>query len=173
MNAIATLRVLWAALMASVGLFAVVILLLPPSGATPDPLHLPLFGGVAASIAIASLLVPRQILSAAVKSAALEIEEVADPDAPSGFAGVKRVAVFKDPAQARRRAFMIYQQYTILGCALSESVALFGVVLSRLGHPPTTGLPFVLFSLLLMALRFPSEEKALALFQSAAKARLT
>jgi hypothetical protein len=173
MNSIQTLRVLWGALLTSVGLFAVVMLMLPASTAEPQHVHLLTFAGLAASCALVSLLLPGRLHAAAVQQAAPAVEEVPDPDAPSGFGGAKRVRVFKDPRAARALGLRSYQQYMILGCALSESVALFGFVLNRLGHPQTTALPFILAGLALMALRFPTEQKALALLQSAAGARLT
>jgi len=172
MNAIATLRVLWAALMSSVGLFGVVILVLPPAQVSPDTTMLIVFAVTAASTAAMSFVLPRQIHARAANAATLGIHEVPDPDAPAGFGDARRVRVFTDPARARQRAAMLYQQYTILSCALSESVALFGFVLNRLGHPPTTSLAFILAGMLLVALRFPSEQKAVELFQSATKARL-
>ena len=172
MNPIMTMRVLWLALMSSVGLFAVVIVLLPPALATPDSMHLVLFGVTAASSAAVSFVFPRRIHESAAKAASLAVSEVPDPEAPAGFGAVTRVRMFADPRAARQKAFMLYGQYTILSCALSESVGIFGIVLNRLGHPPAIPLLFVLCSLILVALRMPSEAKAIRLFESATGARL-
>jgi hypothetical protein len=173
MNPMATLRVLWGALMTSVGLLGVVILILPPAQVSPDPTVLIVLAVTAASTAAVSFVLPRHIHARAASSSSFAVNEVPDPDAPAGFGDARRVRMFADPPRARQRAFMLYQQYTILCCALSESVAMFGVVLNRLGHPLTTSLAFVATGMVLVALRFPSEAKALELFQSATKARLS
>lgn len=173
MNQIQTLRVLWAALMGSVGLIAVVTVILPPSPAEPQSVHLIVFAAASLGIAVASFVLPRQIHRNGARGAQAEIVEIPDPDAPSGFGNAKRVRTFKDARRARSLAMMSYQQYTILGCALSESVGLFGFVLDRLGHPQVASAPFLMASLLLMALRFPSEARAVALFEGATNARLT
>ena len=172
MNPIMTTRVLWAALMSSVGFFAVVILLLPPAPMPANSIHLVAFGVAAASVAAVSFVVPRVVHASAAKTASLAISEIPDPEAPAGFGGARRVRVFTDPIAARQQAFLLYSQYTILGCALSESVAIFGVVLNRMGHPPAVPLLFVLCGVILMALRFPSEAKALRLLEAATGARL-
>jgi hypothetical protein len=169
---IATMRILWAALLSSVGLFAVIILILPPAQVSPDRAQFFIFIAVAAATAVSSFVLPAQAHAANVRRAALETHDVPDPEAPAGFGDVKRVQVFKDPARARGYALGSYQMYMILGCALSEAVAMFGLVLDRLGHPPQTTLPFVIAGLLLMAVRYPVEAKAIALFEGVAKARL-
>ncbi len=170
---IATMRILWAALLTSVSLFAVLILILPPAQVSPDRVQFFIFVAVAAASTVSSFVLPAQAHGNTVRRAALETQDVPDPEAPAGFGDVKRVQVFKDPARARAYAFGSYQMYMILGCALSEAVAMLGLVLNRLGHPPLTTLPFVVAGLLLMAVRYPVEAKAIALFEGAAKARLS
>jgi hypothetical protein len=75
--------------------------------------------------------------------------------------------VAKDPKAARQRALMIYQTAFILKMALAESIALYGFILHFLGFPLTVALPFFGVCWILMLVRFPTLEKAIAPLEQA------
>lgn len=124
-----------------------------------NPMMLPVMGFVAMSVAVMSVVFPDFMWKGALKSAQIPAHEQEDPDSPSGFRKTIRVASNPEQLIARLRAG--YQTKTILGCALGESVALFGFVLGFLGLPIVMTLPFFLVSMGLILNHFPSEAKML------------
>ncbi len=69
--------------------------------------------------------------------------------------------VYDDPEAARLAVTGCFFSPFILGMALAESVAIFGLILGFLGSPPTVSLPFFLVSWGLLATRFPREKATL------------
>ncbi len=163
-----TLRILWAAMMGSVAIFGVLCFVLPaPSTAEPQMALLIGLGVAAVVTAITSFWLPAQGLKTAFQNFDAETEErPASGDDSSMFGGQPRTQkVFKHPKKAFKKALPRYNTAFILGVALSESVALFGFVLSRVGFSPIEFLPFVVVGLVLVAIRFPTEERIIALVE--------
>jgi len=158
-----TIRILWGSLMASVCMiFGVVFVAKNPNPQPLEPLMAPAFALVALSVAGVSFFLPANMKKTAFKNMKLPLEEVADTGASDvlPYRDAPKRRVFANPKEAARRAFMIYQTSTILECALSEAVGLFGFVLGFLGFPLLVFVPFFAVSLILMALRFPTAAKA-------------
>ncbi len=135
-----------------------------------NPVMLPAMGFVALSVAVMSVVFPSFMWKTALKSARVASHEQEDPDSPSGFRKTIRVASNPDQLMATLRAG--YQTKTILGCALGESVALFGFVLGFLGLSIVMTLPFFLVSMGLILAHFPSEAKMLETAESVLEMRI-
>ncbi len=69
----------------------------------------------------------------------------------------RRQRVFADGREALVKAMPALQTGLILGLALAEAVALFGLVLVVLGHPLAETNGFFVVSWILIALKWPSE----------------
>jgi len=153
-----TARILWGALFASTVMFLVVLQVAKNPHPEPIPLMAPMLGLVALGIAVVSFLLPSYQLKTVLTRSNVVVTEEADPTA-SGiipYRDAPKRRVFAKPEQALATAFMAYQTPLILGCALSESIALFGFVLGYLGHPPLVYLPFFVLAWGLLAVRFPT-----------------
>ena len=163
-----TLRILWAAMMGSVTIFAVLCFVLPePAGAHPQSVMLVVLGVAAVGSGVASFLLPANQLKVGLANLQQEVEErPATGDDASMFGGQPATQkVFKHPKKAFKKALMRYQTGFILSVALSEAVALFGFVLSRVGFSPVEFLPFFVAGLVLVAIRMPNEERIIAMFE--------
>jgi hypothetical protein len=160
-----TVRILWFALFSTTVLFFAMGFLLPPASPKPEPIMLPIFGFVALTSAVMSVVLPRKFQDQAFRTRKVEIVEAADPTAASdvipGGEGPKR-RVFKDRNAAIGAAFPVYQAPFILGMALCESVALFGFALGHLGFGVLERLPFFVVAWIGMLPRFPTLEKIIA-----------
>lgn len=153
-----TVRILWGALLASTVMFLVVLLFVPNEHPNPMPILPPAFGVMALGMAVLSFALPSQQQKSALTRASVAVTEEADPNA-SGiipYRDAPKRRVFADPKAAETTAFVAYQTPFILGCALSESIALFGFVIGFLGHPAPFFMPFFALSWLLLAVRFPT-----------------
>ena len=166
-----TLRLLWASIFSSLGIITGFAATLPPPEGEGDHTLFFILAAVALGNAAMSFVLPEIVYRAGVRRANVPVDEVPDPDAPSGFAGAKRVRVFRDPAAARSLARLHFQQSFILGLALSEAVGLLGFVLNRMGFELLFTLPFFLISGILIAVRFPTEGVAERRFAHALGAR--
>jgi F0F1-type ATP synthase membrane subunit c/vacuolar-type H+-ATPase subunit K len=165
------MRILWVALLISVGLYAAMLgfgVVQPPRASEPPPFVIP-FIGAAAMFAVMSFVLPRIIHRQAVSKTSLEV--VAEPVPDAFAAGFRHAAptqkVFVDPDVARRTAAACYQTPFILSLALSESVALLGFVLGFLGYGASVWAPFMVIAAVLMAVRFPTEQRIIAPFEAA------
>ena len=127
-----TLRILWIALLASQVIYLVVAFILPAGSAadpgTVDTLSF-LLGGVAISIAAGTLVYRRRALVAPIQTGRV------DPNTPEGFPKV----------------FVPF----VLNLVLSESIAIYGLVLVLLSHDPLRALPFAIGAFVLMYLHRP------------------
>jgi hypothetical protein len=167
--ALQTARIIWAALLTSTVIFFVALLVTrPPIESPPEPSMLPILGVVAAVVAVVSFVLPAHLSRQALAAAKIETREetVADPsradsdvlpyrEAPTV---TRRVPV--DPGVAVRRALALHQTPLILGLALSESIALFGVVLGLVGFELPLVVPFFVLSWISIAARYPTLERA-------------
>ncbi len=163
----ATLRIIWGAILSSTVMFLVVLGVIDRPDELENAMLLPIFGFVAASTAVSAVAFPefllRQTLTA--KKGEIPTTEVPDPTAPPGFGKQHRVP--SNPEAAHRSVLAAYSTKTILGCALSEAVCIFGFVLGFLGVSLPWVLPFFVVGWLAMGYNFPSEAKML---DSAARA---
>lgn len=145
-------RVIWAALLASQGIYAFIMFghFLEVPSEPPDPIMLPVLGGVAAMVAVMSFVLPRVLGRPAVAAAVADIRhrELQLPE-------------------IRKRAFMMGFTPFILSIALSEAVGIFGLVLFAVGYPLTTALVFTAASVVLIAVRFPTERAFLGPLEEA------
>jgi hypothetical protein len=149
--------------------FGVLFAIKRPDG-MENPMLLPALGFAALSVAGASIVIPNLLWKNALKAQRIESKEQEDPDSPSGFRKTVRVAV--DPGAALSKIRAGYATKTILGCALGESVGLFGFVLGMLGLAPVMTLPFFIVSLGLILNHYPSEGKMVQTAETALGIRI-
>ncbi len=164
-----TFRILWGALFASTVIFFVIMLVVHPENqGPPQSIMAPAFAFVALTTAVMSFIMPRMNYRQAIANVKLEtVEQSVDTgsDVLPYRSGAKR-RVFAKPDQARRKALVIFQTPFILSLALSESIALYGFILGFLGFHFLIALPFFLVSWVLIALRFPTEQKVFGPFEA-------
>jgi hypothetical protein len=160
-----TLRLLWAAISFAVLVLAVAVVFVTPAARSPEPVMLLALVLAAVQVAVLSFVVPGWLFRKAVKRAAFQVVEPPDPDAHEAFArsGAAKLRVFRRPADVQQRALFYFQSPFILSIALSESIALFGLMLRLLGFDISTGLVFCAAAGVLVALRYP---RASAVFTS-------
>jgi hypothetical protein len=134
-------RMIWFALLVSQGFYVAipVLGLVERSRVRPDPILLYALAAVALVVAVVSFVVPGIVRRSAIASAAADLRH--------------REASL-DTIQAR--AFGIGFTPFILSIALSEAIALFGLVLSTLGFPTLVCLPFHAAGAVLTLIRFPT-----------------
>jgi hypothetical protein len=152
-----TLRILYAAIVSSTVVVALLGFLLPPTGLTPPPLVAPLLGVVAVVDAVLSFVMPSFLLGKAVLASPPEVEVELDAAEAAGFRAAspaRRVVRMTD--EVVRRYAQPLQSSTIVGLALSEAISLFGLVLSRLGADWRACAPFFAAGTCLALLRVPS-----------------
>jgi hypothetical protein len=128
----ATNRILWWALLVALGIYVAMahLVTLPASGPAPVATLLPAFIAVAVAVAIGSLLVRRRLLAGPIQSGEI------DPATPAGL----------------QRAIPPF----IINLALSESVAILGLVLSLLSGRPIYSLLFAAASACLFWVHRPT-----------------
>ena len=134
-----------------------------------------LYGLAAAGFcsAVASLVLPRFFLGAWTRRVKLKVEDRPDPTAETHYRQhVTGSRVFVDPDEARRQLAAAFFVPLILGLALAESVAIYGLVLLLLGSSWPEAIGFFAASWVLMAVRFPLEGPLVATLEKAKNARL-
>ncbi|HZF55839.1 MAG TPA: hypothetical protein VE093_44800 [Polyangiaceae bacterium] len=171
-----TMRVLWAFLLASTGIYAAVLALelIPPQPQTAKTSQLLVpFAALALGLAVMSFVIPKVNYKQLVAKSDVRIVEEPIPEVFA--AGYRQAAperrVFADPEAAWREAAKCFQPSLILGIALSEAAALLGFVLGFLGFPVTVWAPFMIGGAALIAVRFPTKERVVAPFEAALGAR--
>ena len=172
-NPMQQVRVLWAGLMGSVTMFGVICFILPQQHGAAPPVMLIGIGVSAVFEAVFSFVLPAQGLKTGFRQLELEtVERPAAADESSMFGGAPRMEkVIKHPGKAFKAGLMRYQTALILGAALSEAVAINGLVLHQLGFEPKEFLPFIAAGFVLIAIRYPREERIIALVEGATRAR--
>ncbi len=155
-------RIVWGAMLASLGAYAAAIVTsvqgAPPGG---ELLPLPVLIGLAASCAIASFVAPSLVHRQAIARATIAVEELPLNTAPTGYRSTGGRYLRLTPA-VYDIALALYFTPLILSLALSEAVAIFGVLAGFSGMPPTHWAPFLGASALLIAVRFPTWRAAIA-----------
>jgi hypothetical protein len=164
-------RILWAALITSCVIYGGLIVsgVITQGREEPivlDPTMALVFAICAVSVTVMSFALPASILRQALAHAApsVAIEERADADSATLFRdAAPRVRSIASPSEARAIFASRYYTAFILSVALSEAVAIFGLV----GHvggffPMPVALVFVAAGIVLQALRFPSAARCVA-----------
>jgi hypothetical protein len=167
--ALRTARVMWVGILVSVGLFYVVLRMAKHPSAPDDPISFPIFAALALSGGFASLLLPPYLHRQGTLRAALETRDAESAISADSTTTTRRV--FVDPGKARGVAQKLYQSSLVLSLALSESVALVGLVLGMRGFPEERVLPFFVASVGLIALRFPRANAPERMLETSAQAR--
>jgi hypothetical protein len=164
-----TMRILWFALFAATFMYmGVAYGVLQKPGVVPaEPMMLPVFGAISLALAATSFLLPRKTYKDSAKAADVKIEEEVAPSAfPSRYReAMPKRSVFADPAAAAAKAYACFQVPFILSVALSEAIAMFGIVLVAQGFPNSMTLPFFFIGAMLVAIRFPQQAKVLGMFE--------
>lgn len=175
-----TMRVLWAALIGSVFVYPVVLVAthhVEPSAHPPDTTMVIMFSVMSVAVAVASVVMPKTLARNAIaqRLAAdpLPTEERQDYDdrGEHGFreaAAVRRRRVFSNPVEAEQMAHRMGRTPFILGMALAEAVAHFGLTLGILGAGLWYAAPFFVVCLALQVPRFPTREGLLRAFEEGA-----
>jgi len=158
MQALTTMRMIWASLSFSTVIFLMVGLTMTQvPDEPPSKLILFAFAFVSVGIAGASQLLPKQTLVLALKAQKFQVIE--PPAAERMFNdSPRRGRKFAQPAEVRHKLVQCAQTPFILGLVLSESVALMGFVLLMQGFAVTQALGFFVVSWVLLLSRFPKLE---------------
>ncbi len=158
------MTILWAALIASVGIHVLAAYLATqgqPAVAIAEPVWV-VMSLCAAGAAVASLLVPRwspsneRILRVMRKD--IDLRELAT-NPQSRILDESRLEGLRSLSEHEQRLVGLTRMYFtpfILGMALSEAVAIFGLVLAILGRSPENMLPFAAAAILLMVTKYPN-----------------
>ena len=151
-----TPRILWGAMLASVGIYAGLIVSgALGSGADADPLPLPLLLSLSVALAIASFVLPHVLHRQAIARAKFEIDERPMNVAPTNYRSASgRYRQLRSGVYAA--ALPLFFTPFILSLALSEAVAVLGVAGASTGVSPMYCLPLLGVSALLIAVRFPT-----------------
>ena len=158
MQALATMKVMWASISFSTVIFLVIGTTAAPAPEEP-PQMVMLFAFAALSLGLvgASQLVPKQVLIAALKAQKFQVLE---PEAQERMFNdsPRRGRKFAQPDQVRQKLIQSAQSPFILGIALSEAVAIMGLVLMMLGFQLQHSLGFFVVSWVLLLSKFPKLE---------------
>ncbi len=163
-----TMRILWTAELAAAFIFLVVLLVLRSTGDLPtevEPLMLPAFGVTALVATVVSLILPAKVWASMTQRTEPAIEEEVVKEEALFRQAPKMRRVFVKPEAARRTASQQWLTPFILGVALGEAVAIFGLVLGILGFGLLEVMPFFVVGWLLIAWRLPRQQAIEAAFE--------
>jgi len=160
---------LWASLVVCSFLFAPMVFMVPPPPTPPQPFMLPGLVLVAAAMAVASVLLPRQMFRKAVTEALTPlIVERANPAAEVMFReAAPPQKVFDDPQAAWAKALVANLKPSRVAVTYPMAVALMGVMAAKLGFALETGIPFLIVCWLLQIACFPTEARVAAAVKAA------
>lgn len=100
--------------------------------------------GIAAVILVLSFVIPRILLKAGLPSIEPEILEEVDPTHETVFRDAPRTTrLFKDPLQVMNDAYPVVFTPMILRFALSEAIAVIGIVTASMGYPKSISAAFI------------------------------
>ena len=172
--ALMTLRIIWFALLMSAFLYIGLVFFVLPKPTRParDAFMLVGICAMSAVVAVMSFIMPRILYRNAVKRVDTQTTEQIAPNAfPGRYREVtpKRI-VFADPVAAQKQAYLCFQTPFIMSLALSEAIAICGLVLAQLGYEALYPLPFFIVGILLIAIRFPRHEQVIKAFEQAREA---
>lgn len=158
MQALATMKVLWASISFSTVIFLVIGLKVAQTPEEPPPLvMLFAFATLSLGLIAASQLMPKQMLMAALKAQKFQVVE---PPAQERMFNdsPRRGRKFAQPDQVRQKLIQCAQTPLILGIALSEAIAIMGLMLMMLGFQLQHTLGFFVVSWVLLLGKFPKLE---------------
>jgi hypothetical protein len=167
--ALTNARTVWAGILCSVCLFYVALRMSTHSSAPADASSFFVFAALAVSGALASFFLPTYLHRRGARRTSLETREAETAITANSTSTTRRV--FVNPDKARSFARRLYQSWLILSLALSESVALVGLLLGFRGFPEERVLPFFVASLTLIAVRFPRAHAPERMLETSAGAR--
>lgn len=168
-----TPRILWFALLNATFIYAVIGFVVEPVDSVLDPRWLVTLIVLSIGTGLGSILIGKRLRLQAYRNAKLEIEEVPDPNAESMFRDAPpMVRQFANPDAVMRRLGALSFTSFILELALSESVAIFGLMAAILGAEPLVWLPFTAAGAALIAIRFPSETRFVRALERVYDARM-
>jgi F0F1-type ATP synthase membrane subunit c/vacuolar-type H+-ATPase subunit K len=179
---IATMQILWGALCASVTFYPMIMVAAGHGAARapgPDATLVIALTAVAVVVGVMSVVFPRFTYAQGARQRGATLIGEARTITDQGQHGFRDVATstmtstFRDAEAAETAAFALYQVNLILGLALAEAVANFGLVLGFLGMGVARTLPFFAAALALQLPRFPTRDKVLTAFEEAVGARFT
>ncbi len=158
----------------SVGIFAGMTFFVPQDPELVlEPIMVPVFGAVALVSAAMSFILPGIISKPGYENPRVKLREIPDPESSIQVSGqTPMIKVVADPQEFRQRAYALFLTPWILSIALSESVAIFGLVLFFMGATLPMIAPFFGVALILVALRFPTETRMFQPLLDATQARL-
>jgi hypothetical protein len=171
------MQILWAALLVTPFMHALVVAAtrhLEPTEPGPPTLFFGAFAGLSLVLGGMSVVLPgvmrRQATRGAMLVSGLEVDDVQryDPAHEQGFrdaAAAQVERVFRDPQAAAAKAAQVYMTPFIVGMALAEAVANFGLVLAFLGGGLRAAVPFFAVTIALQATRYPTRARVLAAFE--------
>lgn len=162
-------RTVWAGTLVSVGVFYLALRWSPHPSTPNDPNVLFVFVALALTAAVASFALPPRLHRQGTLREALETRDGDSVITADSSSTTRRI--FVDPDKARFSARRLYQSSLILSLALSESVALAGLLLGLRGFPEERTLPFFVASLALIALRYPKPNAPERMLETSARAR--
>lgn len=164
-------RILWFALLLAAFLYVAIGYGVLAKNAHPPQLPImPMaLGGLSVVVAIMSFLMPRFIYRQRVMEMDVKIVNEIAPNAfPDRYReAIPKRAIFADPERAITQAYLSFMTPFIMSLALSEAIALFGLVLLQLGFGPTLPIPFFAVGILLVAIRFPRHSQVQEAFEQA------
>jgi len=167
-----TVRILWGALLASVGMIGFVAYMVPVDPASANPTLIPVLAVAAAACAVASFVIPGIVSAAAMRARRPEIRE---PEPRAGFTDASAAqgpqGEFAEPAKAAGQAAAIGMQNLILCLALSEAVGVCGLLAHVFGARLRIAAIFFAAAAALMANRFPTRDSLLGPYERFHKAR--
>lgn len=150
-------RIVWAALMGSQFVYLAMLAfgLFPPPEVPPQPVMLTVLSGVAFINAVMSVMLPRVLVGPALGAARHRDGHL----------------VGQDRSVLLPRAISVGFTGWIVGMAIAESIALFGLVLGVLGFSLLQAAPFFGLAALITLMKFPTESRFLVPFEEAISGR--
>lgn len=158
MQALMTMRVMWGAISGSTVLLLIVGFTAAPAPEQPPQMvMLVAVGALSLGLIGASQVVPKQVLVGALKAQKFQVVEPPATERMFNDAP-RRGRKFAEPEQVRLKLIQCAQTPFILGLALSEAVAIFGLMLMMLGFQLTHTLGFFVVSWVLLLSKYPKLE---------------
>ena len=149
-------RIIWMAIFVATVLYVLVLAFVVRSPAQAPPLVA--LAVPAAIVAVMSVVIPRKLLGDSLRTLNVTVTNEAGEPIGSFRESAPMRKVIADPAQAIVDAFPRYHTTLLMGLALAESVALFGLAAGYMGAPPAVSAPFFAVSFALLATKFPRAE---------------
>lgn len=163
MSPLMTGRILTFAFLMSILVYGVVAFFAAPDMTPAENTGL-MQGALAMAAAMSALAIPVMRKVTMGHHALTPVDDTAPTGDPS---------MTKDEARAQQRAAMArYQVGTIVGLALAESVAIYGLVLAFMSADGQPAVPFLVAGAVLILAQFPREACAMQLLSSEARAAL-